>query len=272
MKIVDGFTFYNELHMLEYRLAVLDEVVDYFVLVEATHTFAGKEKPLYYEENKAYFAKWAHKIIHVVVRDMPFIYPNIDYEKNEQWQNEYHQRDCIRRGYDNLGLRDEDVITIADVDEIIDPKLLQRVRSGEQPVYYHGVQMDIYVYNLHTNAYLEECLATRLVSCKAMRELGRSHHILRKNPLLDMAHILGVQGWHLTYFGDPGFIRNKIANFAHQEYNKEEYIDEAKIKDKIIRGIFPTNPHNPIRYMPVPSDRPLPPLYDVYLRGFYASP
>jgi beta-1,4-mannosyl-glycoprotein beta-1,4-N-acetylglucosaminyltransferase len=272
MKIVDGFTFYNELDMLEYRLAAMYEVVDHFVLVEATHTFSGKEKPLYYEQNKERYARWADKIVHVIVRDMPFVFPNINYEANEQWQNEYHQRDCIMRGYGSLGLTSDDVIVIADVDEIIDPNLLRRVRSGEQPVYYHGIQMDIYVYNLHTHVYAEECIATRLLTVKAIHELGRPFHILRKNPFRDMNIIWGVGGWHLTYFGDPAFIRNKIVNFAHQEYNKPEYIDEAIIQRKIEVGIFPCQSNNPVRYVTVPGDRPLPPLYDTYLRRFYASP
>ena len=39
--IVDSFIFYNELDMLEFRLTELNDVVDYFVIVEATHTFSG---------------------------------------------------------------------------------------------------------------------------------------------------------------------------------------------------------------------------------------
>jgi beta-1,4-mannosyl-glycoprotein beta-1,4-N-acetylglucosaminyltransferase len=272
MKIIDGFTFYNELDMLEYRLAALDEVVDYFVLVEATHTFSGKEKPLYYEQNKERYARWANKIIHVIVRDMPCIFPNINYENNDQWKNEFHQRDCIMRGYMFLELTDEDVFTIADVDEIISPDLLRRVRSGELPIYYHGIPMDIYAYNLHTHLYAGECIATRLVSGKAMRELGRSHHFLRKNYHRDMHVILEIGGWHLTFFGDPAFIQNKLINFAHQEYNKPEYTDEAIIFRKMQLGVFPCDPNSPVRYVSVPGDRPMPPLYDTYLRKFYASP
>ena len=39
MKIVDCFIFYNELDMLEFRLKELNDIVDYFVLVESTYTF-----------------------------------------------------------------------------------------------------------------------------------------------------------------------------------------------------------------------------------------
>ena len=46
MKIIDCFIFYNELDLLFYRLSVLNNVVDYFVLVEATKTHAGNDKIL----------------------------------------------------------------------------------------------------------------------------------------------------------------------------------------------------------------------------------
>ena len=78
-KIIDCFTFYNELDMLTYRLNILNDIVDYFVLVEATHTHVGKEKPLFYKENKHLFEKFNHKIIHIVVDDFPNKYPNINY-------------------------------------------------------------------------------------------------------------------------------------------------------------------------------------------------
>ena len=48
MTIFDTFTFYNELDLLELRLNILGDVVDYFVINEATITFTGKTKPLYY--------------------------------------------------------------------------------------------------------------------------------------------------------------------------------------------------------------------------------
>ena len=57
MKIIDCFIFYNELDMLTYRLNILNDVVDYFVLVESNHTFVGKEKPLFYQDNKHLFEK-----------------------------------------------------------------------------------------------------------------------------------------------------------------------------------------------------------------------
>ena len=55
MKIIDCFLFYNEIDLLNYRMNILNDVVDYFVIVESKYTFAGKEKKIYLEENKHLF-------------------------------------------------------------------------------------------------------------------------------------------------------------------------------------------------------------------------
>ncbi len=69
--VYDCFQFFNELDILKIRLNVLAPIVDRFVISEATETFSGLKKPLYYEENKHLFAEFADKIIHVVVDDTP---------------------------------------------------------------------------------------------------------------------------------------------------------------------------------------------------------
>ncbi len=69
--VYDCFQFFNELDILKIRLNVLAPIVDRFVISEATETFSGLKKPLYYEENKYLFAEFADKIIHVVVDDTP---------------------------------------------------------------------------------------------------------------------------------------------------------------------------------------------------------
>jgi beta-1,4-mannosyl-glycoprotein beta-1,4-N-acetylglucosaminyltransferase len=48
MKIIDSFIFYNEIDLLYYRLSILDEHIDKFILVESTRTFTGHSKPLFY--------------------------------------------------------------------------------------------------------------------------------------------------------------------------------------------------------------------------------
>jgi beta-1,4-mannosyl-glycoprotein beta-1,4-N-acetylglucosaminyltransferase len=95
-KIYDCFTFFNELDILEIRLAEMSDVVDRFVLVEATHTFQGNAKPLYFNDNRARFAQWLHKIEHIIV-DFPDIFPPT-LHKESGWEREEYQRDAIMKG------------------------------------------------------------------------------------------------------------------------------------------------------------------------------
>ena len=60
-KIYDGFLFFNELDLLEIRLNTLNDVVDYFILVESSVTHAGKSKSFIFEENKDKFTKFLPK-------------------------------------------------------------------------------------------------------------------------------------------------------------------------------------------------------------------
>ena len=52
MKIIDCFIFYNELDMLKYRLNILNNYVDFFVIVECKYTFSGKEKSCFLKKIK----------------------------------------------------------------------------------------------------------------------------------------------------------------------------------------------------------------------------
>lgn len=64
MKIYDCICLFDELDMLEIRLNILDEHVDFFVIVEANRSFLGVPKPFNFESNQGRFRKWAHKIIY----------------------------------------------------------------------------------------------------------------------------------------------------------------------------------------------------------------
>jgi beta-1,4-mannosyl-glycoprotein beta-1,4-N-acetylglucosaminyltransferase len=62
------------------------DVVDRFVLVEATQTYTNKPKPLHYQENRARFSEFHDKIIHLIVDDLP--------DAKNSWVLENYQRNC----------------------------------------------------------------------------------------------------------------------------------------------------------------------------------
>ena len=124
MKIIDSFIFYNELDLLNLRLHENNNVVDYFILVEANKTFANNNKPFYFEENKNKFDNFLHKIIHIKVDDMP--------NNTDNWEREWHQRNCIERGLVQIpDLNDTDIIFISDVDEIFRNSVLTKIKQDE---------------------------------------------------------------------------------------------------------------------------------------------
>ncbi|HAH86951.1 MAG TPA: beta-1,4-N-acetylgalactosaminyltransferase [Armatimonadetes bacterium] len=112
MKVYDCFTFFNELELLELRLKLLNDVVDYFVLVESNKTFKNKDKEFVFEANKSMFEEYLAKIIYIRVEDMPDYDPAVD----NIWTLEIHQRNSIMRGLENSS--PEDLIFISDIDEI----------------------------------------------------------------------------------------------------------------------------------------------------------
>jgi len=208
-KIVDCFTFYNELEMLKYRLAVLNNVVDYFIIVESTHTFVGKEKQLYFEENKNMFSEFMGKIIHVVVNDFPHKYPNVDATKGEVWSNEKFQRNAISRGINQISemLSPTDLIIITDLDEIPNPKTLEGLKSTPNNETIGTLVMDLYYYNLNTKI-IDKWYLPKIISYASYKRFKKCDDIRHTRTPTTIAN----GGWHLSYFGNKNFIQNKIVN------------------------------------------------------------
>ena len=90
--------------------------MDKFVISEATETFSGLQKPLYYEENKDMFKEFEDKIIHIVVDDTP--------------QGDTHYRDTFQKNAVTRGLKDckdDDIIIFSDLDEIPNPDKISEI-------------------------------------------------------------------------------------------------------------------------------------------------
>ena len=114
MKIIDCFIFYNEYNLLLMRFTELYDIVDQFVIVEATSTHSGKEKELNFKNNLKLYEKFLDKVTYIIVNDMP--------NTANAWDNENYQRACIDKGIKKLNLANEDIIMITDCDEIPNKK------------------------------------------------------------------------------------------------------------------------------------------------------
>ena len=276
MKIIDSFIFYNELELLYYRLSILDEHVDKFILVESTHTFTGYKKPLFYLENRNKFDKFNNKILHVIINDIPYKYPNINYNLNHQWENEYHQRNCIKRGIDSLisqnFLNNEDIILTSDVDEIPNPNVLINAKNNTlefNNITLNRLALDMYYYNLYYRiGEGSNWHGIKLFTFKAYKNINLTFQQMRVWEHSNNVPVVSNGGWHLSYFGDIDFIIKKIGSYSHQEYNNDKYTDKNQLVEKIKNGINLLN-NTSLVYIPIEENKNLPYKYDIYLSKFY---
>lgn len=238
-KIVDCFLFYNEVDMLEYRLTVLWDLVDFFVISEAARSFVGKEKPFFSEDPR--FDRFREKMIVLKVDSFPFDVPDIT--KNEQWCNENYQRDHLMRGVDDLlekkSIDEETILIINDVDEIPDTSFL-RVLLSKSMIPVNNVfvlQQKYHCYDLkiirNVDWFHSKVLSVKTWKTKLLSELFSSIRLYGVTiPFHDNVYpqLIMRGGWHLSYFGDANFILHKVQNFSHQEINVtlEEIIDRKE--------------------------------------------
>ena len=111
-----------------------------------------------------------------------------------------------------------------------------------------------------------QCLNSKILTFKKYNELNVNCDKIR----FYSCPIIKNGGWHLSYFGNEKFIKNKLENFGHQEYNKVEFTDENIIKENIKNknDLF-NRPNNKIISIPIKENKNLPPDYDIYLKSFY---
>ena len=194
--------------MVNYRLNLLKDVVDTFVIVESKKTFTGKPKELYFNEN-------IENVIHIVV----------DFTSTNAWENERMQRDSITKGVEQLNLSDEDIILISDVDEIPDPVMLHKVKSGMLSITINALELDLFYYTLKNK--IGVWIHSKILTFSEFKK--KTPETIRHT----ICPVIPRSGWHLSYFGDAEFIANKIKNFSHQEFNNDSFTNLESILERM---------------------------------------
>jgi hypothetical protein len=240
VRVFDCFTFFNELDLLEIRLQLLDDVVDYFVLVEAGRTFSNQPKPLFFAENRARFARWEDKIVYVAVEHdgtgLDFSRPAFWDPARGPWSLERRQRD----GFAIITpmLEDADVILVGDVDEIPAPSAIRRagrfLQEGRKsvPGYVFRQVMHHYYLNMQSTGLDRLHLGTCAVRASYFRDTppNRIRSARWQFPRI------GQGGWHFSFLGDPAEIARKIRSYSHQEFNRPQVTDDKRIARVVRTG------------------------------------
>jgi len=267
MTVFDSFLFYNELEVLEMRLNILNDVVDYFILSESPTTLSGEPTPLLYLENKKRFSKFNHKIIHNVTEissDFSEYLQSKQYHTNFndidpncgmkyidiplRYQRMMYVRNCTAYGLLKAGVSDDDIVLTSDGDEIINPLILENLDWFDPSNHYVTIQRAFY-YSLN-QLYQEEWMGTRLCNWKYLKQTSidklRGDH--------PNAYRIQDGGWHFSFFGNADKFRSKMASYGDYHLNIPEITDN--IEEKIEKGLDPLGRSNILTTVPLDDSFP----------------
>jgi beta-1,4-mannosyl-glycoprotein beta-1,4-N-acetylglucosaminyltransferase len=206
--IIDAFIFNDELDLLELRLGQLDEVVDYFVFVEARRTFMGTPKPCYYLDNKERFAKWNAKIIHAAP----------GFGTDSAWAFEKIQREVLVSMIERLHPNPNDTLSFSDLDEIPNPEVVKAytpdmgLRTLRQHTFYYN-------FNNHMDYGHRSWSRARIGRIQDLHD--RRSIVEFRGGVGDMDHnfpFIENGGWHGSYFNQTiEKTRRKVYSISHDD-------------------------------------------------------
>jgi len=232
--VYDCFIFFDEFDLLEIRLTLLDDVVDYFVIVESNFTFSGKKKNYNFKVAEKRFSKWLNKIIYIPIEQSPeeFIFQKDLQSYNSTdgaWQMEYQQRNALANA--NYLFADNDTILLSDLDEIPDPRVIKSIGISVEPELF---EMLFHYYYLNCQNVGYEHLWKGTIICSGKYFKNSTPQLIRDNRY--NYKIIENAGWHFSYLGGAEKIKYKIQSFAHTEFNKDEYLQNEHILKVITEG------------------------------------
>lgn len=223
--LIDCFTFFNELDLLEIRLKTLEPYVDQFVIAEGDMTFQGQPKTLHILNNLHKFNVLESKIQYVPVQFQGRTHGWT------AWQREAGQRRALGNWLFLHPPKDDDIVMLSDVDEIPDlngPVMhkpgadwKELIRDGNPAVW---IQDMTYYWVDWWAAKWRGTIAWQWkdIVSRAGGDFQRFRDCRGAR-----AYLVNPGGWHLAYLGGIRAIRDKIRAFSHTElaeYNTEENI------------------------------------------------
>jgi len=232
MKIYDCFSYWDEDLLLDLRFNILNNFVDYFVIVEGNKTWQNNYKKFRFDINK--FSKFKNKIIYIPVEDMP--------DGDNPYLRENHQRNCITRSL-NKSL-DEDLIIISDLDEIPNPLNIKKFTSNmkfavfKQRHFYYKINLQSQINPYWPGSRM--CIKKFLKSPQWLRDLKFKKRPFWRLDKYRLNNIIEDGGWHFCNLKTPEQLLYKYKNLCetNDPYVFKEKIDEQYLQlDEIKRRI-----------------------------------
>ena len=231
MAIYDCFQYFDEDHIVDLRLNILDKFVDFFVISESTRTHQGKTKKINFDIKN--FLKFKNKIIFITA----------DYKGKVNFNNhtggespiEQHQRNSLFEGIKEASA--EDLIILSDSDEIPDLTKLYKINKNKK---FTAFSQKMFMYKLNLqNLNESNWIGSRIAKKKNIKSMQDLRNLKFKNYPFWRFDKINQQiidgGWHFSFLQTPAQILNKIKSFSHGEFN-DENINEKNIEKKILNN------------------------------------
>mgnify|MGYP001215413461 FL=1 len=254
MKIFDCFMYFDEELVLDLRLNILNEYVDYFVIVESKYTHKGEYRNLRFDKQK--FKKFEKKIIYLVYDEHPKEIENIfnndnDDEKSRKYILNALRRENSQRNFILNGLKaaeKNDYILISDVDEI--PNLVNtQLNNIKEKIIFFKQDMFYYKFNLKLPNLkwtgTKACKKKYLKSPQWLRNIKDKKYpfyrldIYFSNNKYNDVKIISDGGWHFSNIKTAEQIEHKLKSYLHhREFDlnpmSKEQINETIEKKQAI--------------------------------------
>lgn len=253
IKIYDTFIFNNELELLDIRLNILNDYVDYFILVESPLTHSGKPKDLNYEKNKDLFKKFEHKIIHHIVKEPIKDFENFikrlndptisilehtiledihafgfKQEKISFIRNSY-ECDSIKKALADLNPSDNDFCFVSDLDEIWNPNIM--IDYSKDDIFKVKQLSYVYYLNNRSNENWRGWTGTIGTKYKNIKN-NSTNHLRTLN--INKYTMIKNGGWHFTSQGGAQLVKQKVESTSHTEIDND--IIKSKIENNLLKN------------------------------------
>ena len=248
MKIFDCFMFCDEDLLLDLRLNILDQHIDFFVIVESKYFHNGKERQLKFDIKK--YKQFENKIIYIVHENEPAGIHKVNKEDDEGIKSyklitnahlrENDQRNHISQGLNNA--TDNDLILISDVDEIPNFESINLEKIKNQLIFF---EQSLFYYKL--NRYLPNfiwygtkgCKKKYLKSPQWLRNIKSKKFLFWRLDTLfsDTKYInkyfINDGGWHFSNLKNAEDIELKLKSYLHHRDYEVEELGTKKINELI---------------------------------------
>ena len=248
MKIFDCFMYFDEDIILDLRLNMLNQFIDYFIIVESTFNHRGEKRELKFDIKK--YKKFEEKIIYLIFNEEPHGIEEVlnsdnDDEKSRKLILNAAYRENGQRNFITKGLEfanGNDLILISDVDEIPNLKKIDWNTIDNQIVLF---KQDMFYYKLNLKLLdliwsgTKACKKKYLKSPQWLRNIkDKKYPFFRFDTFFSEKKYINIKfiengGWHFSNIKTAAEIEHKLKSYLHHREFDLNPMSEKEIEDII---------------------------------------